>query len=82
MPYQNGTGPMGQGSMTGRGFGPCGRGLRKGYGRGFKIGFRRLASNAPIYEEQLELTKEQKIKILEEEKIEIEKELKELNKSK
>lgn len=43
MPRLNGTGPMGQGSMTGRGMGPCGRGLRRGgawlsqtLGRGLK----------------------------------------------
>jgi len=38
MPARDGTGPLGQGPMTGRGFGPCGMGLgwrRKfGYGRG------------------------------------------------
>lgn len=45
MPGWDGTGPMGRGSFTGRGFGPCGtanagygrgaRGCRRGYGRGF-----------------------------------------------
>jgi hypothetical protein len=48
MPARNGTGPMGQGPMTGRGMGPCngrntfygrgfrrGLGVRNGYGRGF-----------------------------------------------
>ncbi|MHB1314534.1 MAG: DUF5320 domain-containing protein [Christensenellales bacterium] len=49
MPGRNGTGPMGNGSMTGRGLGPCrganaagygtGQGLglacRRGFGRGF-----------------------------------------------
>ena len=82
MPYQDGTGPQGQGPLTGRGLGPCGRGFRRGFGRGFKMGFRRFAPDVPIYEEQLELTKEQKIKILEEEKTEIERELKELKKPK
>jgi len=28
MPRFDGTGPLGQGAMTGRGFGPCGRGGR------------------------------------------------------
>lgn len=43
MPYKNGTGPYGQGPMTGRGMGPCARGMRsmhnRGMGRGY--GFRR-----------------------------------------
>jgi hypothetical protein len=41
MPARDGTGPLGQGSMTGRGMGPCGRGQqaylnndRSFYGRG------------------------------------------------
>lgn len=33
MPGQDGTGPMGRGPMTGRGMGPCGRGIRRGFGR-------------------------------------------------
>jgi len=50
MPYQDGTGPMGQGSRTGRGLGICagqdgvgrfnGRGIgRRGAGRGLGRGF-------------------------------------------
>jgi hypothetical protein len=43
MPYRDGTGPFGQGSMTGRGMGPCGQGMRKGFngqrGRGNRRGF-------------------------------------------
>ena len=35
MPGQNGTGPLGQGQLTGRGLGPCGGGMRRGFGRGF-----------------------------------------------
>jgi len=34
MPRYDQTGPMGQGPMTGRGMGPCGRGMGFGYGRG------------------------------------------------
>lgn len=30
MPYQDGTGPLGQGAGTGRGQGPCGTGVRCG----------------------------------------------------
>ncbi|MBO8158241.1 DUF5320 domain-containing protein [Thermosyntropha sp.] len=44
MPGFDGTGPLGYGPMTGRGLGPCGRGLRRGYfgfGRGRGIGFGR-----------------------------------------
>jgi len=36
MPNRDKTGPSGQGPATGRGFGPCGRGL--GFGRGFGFG--------------------------------------------
>jgi len=37
MPALNGTGPRGQGPMTGRGLGNCGPGYR-GFGRGFGFG--------------------------------------------
>ena len=40
----DGTGPMGMGPMTGRGFGPCagcGWGMGMGWGRGFGRGFGR-----------------------------------------
>lgn len=36
MPNRDKTGPMGQGLLTGRGFGPCGGG--KNFGRGFGCG--------------------------------------------
>lgn len=81
MPGFDGTGPMGYGPLTGRGLGPCGRGLafRRGWGRGF--GWRRFY----LGPEQITLTKEEQKKILEEElkaieaeKEEIEKRLKEL----
>jgi len=40
MPGMDGTGPLGLGPMTGRGLGPCGRGLgwRRGLGRGLGFG--------------------------------------------
>ena len=40
MPRMDGTGPMGAGTMTGRGFGPCagGKGLGCGMGRGAGMG--------------------------------------------
>lgn len=71
MPARDETGPLGQGSLTGRGLGPCGKGaaFRKGFGRGF--GYK-------CWQRPVELTKEEKLKILKAEKEEIEKELKEL----
>ena len=44
MPNFDGKGPRGNGSMTGRGMGPCGGGMgySRGQGRGF--GFRRFFS--------------------------------------
>jgi hypothetical protein len=42
MPRLDGTGPRGQGPITGRGLGPCGggygRGRGMGYGRGYGLG--------------------------------------------
>ncbi len=42
MPFGDGTGPLGQGPMTGRGLGYCGGygapGRFRGYGRGFGMG--------------------------------------------
>ena len=40
MPFRDGTGPQGQGPMTGRGFGPCGGGMSFGRGRGMGREFR------------------------------------------
>ena len=56
MPGIDGTGPMGAGAMTGRGFGFCGGGLdkRAGFGsgtacrRGFGRGSRRFFANGKI----------------------------------
>lgn len=72
MPAFNGTGPLGQGPLTGRGLGPCGWGL--GYGRGFGRGFGRglgwrrfytkkeesgmLKEEAEILQEELKAVKE------------------------
>jgi len=77
----DGTGPVGQGPMTGRGLGPCGCGMRRGFGRGFGRGLGlRYWRYAPV-----SLTKEEQKKILEAElkeidleKQEIEKRLKEM----
>ncbi len=83
MPGQDGTGPRGMGALTGRGLGPCGGGMRRGWcGRGFgrEFGFRARDSTPLI------LTKEEEKKILEAdlkdveaEKDAIQKRLKEMN---
>ncbi|MFC1617694.1 DUF5320 domain-containing protein [Patescibacteria group bacterium] len=41
MPNQDGTGPLGRGSMTGRGRGPCGCDKRRGQNFGLQAGNRR-----------------------------------------
>jgi len=41
MPKFDGTGPQGQGPMTGRGMGPCGPGYARGFARGMGKGFGR-----------------------------------------
>jgi len=77
VPGMDGTGPLGQGPLTGRGFGPCGCGMRRGFGKGYGRGFG--------FRRQVTLTKEEEKKILEAElkeidleKQEIEKRLKEM----
>ena len=73
MPRRDGTGPMGAGSMTGRGLGSCtganavnygsglglglGRACRRGFGRGLGRGF---AVNQNSSKTQKELLQEQK----------------------
>jgi hypothetical protein len=77
MPAQDGTGPTGQGSMTGRGLGSCNvSGIAPLWCRGFRrgFGFRRFQQN-------VELTSEQERKILEAELAEVEAEKKELEKA-
>jgi len=53
MPGGDGTGPRGLGAGIGWGFGPCGAGMRRGFGRGMGFGrgygWRRLTAN-PITE--------------------------------
>ena len=44
MPKYNGTGPSGYGPGTGWGMGPCGAGMRRGYGRWGGYGFGRFIS--------------------------------------
>ena len=74
MPRLNGTGPMGQGSLTGRGLGPCGSG--RACGRGF--GFRRYISpkNELSALENEEKILEQELAEIREEKSALEKQAK------
>ncbi len=71
MPGRDRTGPMGQGPLTGREFGSCGRGLafRRGLNRGF--GWR--VWNRPPYQMK-QPTKEEEKQILKEELNELKKE--------
>lgn len=80
MPNMDKTGPQGQGPMTGRGFGPCGGGMRRGFGQGFGRGrgwrcCERLQSLG-----QTNLTKEEERKILEAELNEMDLEKQEIEK--
>lgn len=72
MPGQDRTGPFGQGSMTGRGLGPCGCGMRRGAtrGNGRGSGFRRATV----------LTAEEEKKMLESELKEIDLEKQDIEK--
>lgn len=56
MPNKDKTGPMGQGPVTGRGFGPCGKG--KSLGRGL-CRFQSLSDYRKALEEELEDVKKQ-----------------------
>ncbi len=71
MANQDGTGPSGMGPLTGRGFGPCNRGLRGGFGRRFR-------QPVTLSKEEEKKILEAEIKSIEEEKKEIEKRLKEI----
>lgn len=72
MPRQDGTGPLGQGAMTGRGLGPCGGGMRRGFGRGWGRGFG--------FRRPITMTKDEEKKILEAELKEVDLEKQELEK--
>ena len=82
MPAQNGTGPNGQGPMTGRGLGPCGGGMRRGFGRGFGMGLGRARCPAKFIagfsKDEEKKILEAELKDLEVEKQDIEKRLKEM----
>ncbi|OGV97394.1 hypothetical protein A2W24_03580 [Microgenomates group bacterium RBG_16_45_19] len=65
MPALDQTGPQGMGPLTGRGFGPCGRGMgygrRMGYGRGLNryFGIKDLQDYQTALKEELEEVEEQ-----------------------
>ena len=85
MPGMDRTGPAGEGPLTGRGLGPCGRGLgfRRGFGRGLGTGFGRGLGRGfgrGFFQQPTEMTKEQKVKILEADKAEVEAELEDIKK--
>ena len=54
MPKSNGTGPMSQGAMTGKGLGPCGGGMRRGWGCRDAFGFGRLFRSSKNQDQALE----------------------------
>jgi len=75
MPAFDGTGPRGMGPLTGRGFGPCGRGFRHGWGGGLGRFFGRFCSPSPqtqtddlsnyvkSLEQEIKLAKEELIRL-------------------
>lgn len=81
MPNKDKTGPEGKGPMTGRGLGNCNKRMIRGIGlRNNNKGFRRFGFRQAGYENDIELDKDQQIKILEENKKEIKKELEDIEK--
>jgi len=84
MPRQDRTGPMGQGPLTGMGFGPCGNGCgtQRGFGRGFGFGRGRGMGfgRGFCYAAPSALTEAEEKKILEAELNEIEAEKQEIAK--
>ncbi len=67
MPRGDGTGPMGQGSMTGRGMGRCSSGVKRGLGLavglglglGLRRGFRRFWDTNASSNDELSILKSQ-----------------------
>ncbi len=77
MPWFDGTGPRGMGSMTGRGLGPCGYGFRRGRGNwfgrglGYSPGYGRkwtATDEKAALDEEEEMLKEELAQIQEEKK--------------
>lgn len=79
MPGQDRIGPLGLGALTGRGLGPCGCGMRRGFGRGFSrgMGFR-YTKPVALSESEEKKVLEAELKEIDLEKQEIEKRLKEM----
>ena len=97
MPFRDGTGPCGEGPLTGRGLGPCGTGtyprgaarFGRGFGRGFRgraFAGRRFARpvSDPYYDytPQRPLTKDDEEKFFKEDIRDIEQEIKDLEQEK
>ena len=81
MPAQDGTGPQGQGPLTGRGLGPCGRGLARGRGMGRGFGRGRgfgVMQPQVITESQEKEILKQELEAIKTEQSEIQARLKEL----
>lgn len=76
----DGTGPRGQGQMTGRGLGPCRNGQRRsfGFGRGRRSAFCPGMQTAGFSKEEEKKILEAELKEINSEKQEIEKRLKEM----
>ncbi len=79
MPGQDKTGPRGSGPMTGRGLGPCGGGMQRGFGRGLGRGRGFGRRQMPVTEKEEKQILEAELKEIELEKKEIEKRLKEID---
>jgi len=91
MPQGDGTGPAGQGSMTGRGMGSCagysvpgymngrfGRGMGRGFGRGF--GWRARAMQVMPIQQPAVITEKQEKQFLEQDLNALKEEMKEIEK--
>ena len=85
MARRDGTGPLGMGSMTGRGFGPCGRGRfvgrrpRLGLGYGYGRGLGCYSSYEPYPYESYPVDESTERSLIEEEKAILEARLRDIN---
>ena len=91
MAGRDGSGPLGMGPMTGRGFGPCGRGrfvgrrprlglgLGYGYGRGYGRGIGYYSSYEPYPYESDPVDESTERSLIEEEKAILEARLRDIN---
>ena len=79
MPKFDQTGPLGEGPLTGRGFGPCKGGSRAGFGRGRRFGRGFYQGTPRTKQETIEGMQEYK-KALQEEIEDIDKEIGDLQK--